>query len=110
MTHAERVERGLKGLEFVSTGLAPNCDQCAAKFGMDRSHYTSAWIAGEVVDEGSFSMEWCGICGSTRGGNRYVWHGCDRETGRIYHFDDACTDCVVFITYGQFPDDEKGGD
>ena len=54
-------------------------------------------------DEGSFSHGSCGICGSHLGGTRFYWHGLDDLTGTLYHFNDACTDCVMYLANGDEP-------
>ena len=124
--YTDRVEAGLKGLEAVSTGLCGGCMECASASGFTRGfdedgqeHLTEhileafeqAVRSGKAHDEGSFSWSECGICGNRLGGNRYVWHavsirpgGADGAVRELLHFDDACTDCVVYLANGDEPD------
>ena len=142
-SYADAVEHGLRGLEAVSTGLNPGCDECRSSWsdyqprecerdGGDtlgwevwavkgswyeteeaaetaaREAFEEAWSTQGVPDEGHFSWRPCGICGTTLGGTRESWHGVDRVTGRSYHFDDACTDCVVYLANGDEPEGARG--
>ena len=106
--YTDRVEHGLGGLKHASTGPCPGCEECAGLFGFDSvKAFDAAHDAGKVSGEAGFSWSPCGICGSRLGGNREVWHAID-ENGEILHSDDACTDCVVFLAYGDEPDDAIG--
>jgi hypothetical protein len=97
--YTDAVEAGLKGLSGVSTGLCPHCEDCADAHGYASvAEYDAAYEAGTACDEGSFSWCDCGICGSHLGGDRYHWHAI--LDGRIVHFDDACSDCVVYLANG----------
>ena len=90
--YTDAVEAGLKGLMAVSSGVCPGCDECPEE---------------GVEDEASFSSRSCGICNSHLGGDRYVWHALyeDEACGDdILQFDDACTDCVMFIANGDEPE------
>jgi len=91
--YVERVEFYLKGLEFVSTGPCPGCEECAEFFpdGQD----------GESVCEPWFSWSPCEICNRPLGGNREPWHGV--LDGEIVH-GSCCVDCVYFLNYGQLDD------
>jgi len=93
------VERNLKGLEFISTGACPGCDEC----GLDHDA-PQAQIA--EASEAHFSWRSCECCGSSLGGNREPAHGyIKRDEGRalLVHMD-VCTDCVYFINYGKLDD------
>lgn len=69
-----------------------------------REAFKEAVSCEEIYDEGSFSWSGCGICGSHLGGTLYSWHGVD-SNGDIMHFDDACTDCVMYLANGDEPDE-----
>jgi len=104
--YTDAVESGLRGLEAVSTGLCPGCDDCADAFGYESTEaFTADYETGQVYDEGHFSWNGCGICGSSLDGTLEHWHAIDKETKRIVHFDDACMDCVLYIANGDEPDE-----
>ena len=109
--YTDAVESGLKGLEAVSTGPCPGCEQCADDHGYDNlGAFEAAWEAGDIEAEGSFSWSPCGICGSHLGGDREPWHAIAGEPGddlkgrEILHFSDACIDCVVYLANGDEPE------
>lgn len=115
--YTDAVEHNLKGLEAVSTGACPGCAECADEHGFRDTEddagnitrtaveaFTEAYEAGEVVDEGGFSWHECGICGSTFGGDRYSWHAIDAKSKRLYHFTDACVDCLFYLVNGDEPE------
>lgn len=68
--------------------------------------FEEAWSSGAVYSEPSFSWSSCGICNSHLGGDREVWHALDDLTGTLYHFDDACVDCVVYLANGDEPEEQ----
>jgi hypothetical protein len=70
-----------------------------------RELFDEAWATGDAFSEPSFSSGSCGICNSHLGGNREVWHGIDAN-GEIMHFQDACTDCVMYLANGDLPEQE----
>jgi hypothetical protein len=72
-----------------------------------REAFEAGWSAGCFDSEPSFSWSPCGICDSHRGGDREVWHGRDDLTGTLYHFDDACTDCVIYLANGDLPEEDE---
>lgn len=79
----------------ISSGQCPGCEECVE--------------SGETYDEASFSWCQCGICGSTLGGDRYVWHwinGGDQygKGGEIVHESDMCVDCLMFEANGDEPE------
>lgn len=76
----------LEGLEYVSTGLYKNCQECGESFGGD-----------EVPedDEGYFSWGPCESCGDPLGGTRYTAHGRDRG-GDLIHLA-VCVNCLFEI-------------
>ena len=84
--YTDRADRGLMGLIAPSSGLCPGCEECE-----------------DASDEGSFSWSGCGICNSTLGGDRYVWHYLD-EDGEVQHERDACFDCVMYMSNGDDPE------
>jgi len=108
MTYTERVAHGLEGLEAVSTGPCPGCDECRKNYGYSSMRaFSDAWECGEVVVEPHFSRAPCDICGSLLAGDREDWHAFDRETGATYHFHSACVDCVIYLANGDVPEGEE---
>ena len=104
-TYTLAVEHNLTGLEAVSTGLCPGCQDCADAHGYETlAAYDEAYEAGEVCDEGSFSWVDCDICDSSLGGDRYVWHAI--IDGEIHHWSNACVDCVAYLANGTEPEKE----
>lgn len=100
-TYQETVEHYLKGLEAISTGPCPGCEEC----GIPED-------AEEYSEEPWFSWHPCEICGSTLGGNRESWHawipatnipGDVHEHGKIVH-GTCCEDCVYYLNYGCLDD------
>lgn len=116
------VERNLAGLEFVSTGPCPGCSECAEAFGYEDDDdekpgartavekYDADYEAGKVEAQATFSRQDCGICGSSLGGDREVWHGRSimHPQWGILHYDDACTDCVMYLANGDTPERWEG--
>jgi len=112
--YTDAVERGLKGMEAVSTGTCPGCKECMDRDGVaDAAEHRASWSSGDLNDGyRAFSWRPCGICGSTLGGDRERWHWVSfRPDGRdgfpairsIEHEDDACTDCVMYLANGDEP-------
>jgi len=103
--YTDSVERHLKGLRGVSTGVCPGCETCRDTYAPDATmeEFDELWSSGEVFDEGGFSASGCQICGSYLGGDRYCWHWIDEEN-EIWHEDNACVDCVMFLANGAEPD------
>ena len=88
-------EHNLRGLEFVSTGACPGCEECG--LGEEPSEEEI-----ELAGEPHFSWSSCECCGSTLGGDREPAHGRDKD-GAIVHFA-ICQDCLYFLNYGQLDD------
>jgi hypothetical protein len=66
--YEEAVKQGLAGLEFVSTGACPGCDECElGEECTDRER--------ELADEPHFSWRSCDVCNSSLGGDRHAAHG-----------------------------------
>ena len=106
--YTDSVERNLKGMDAVSTGVCPGCAECQDDFGFEsQEDFEAAWSSGEVFSEPGFSWASCGICGSRLGGDREVWHWADGN-GEIIHETDACVDCVVYLANGDEPESWKG--
>jgi len=139
MGYVERVERNLAGLEAVSVGACPGCDECRSSIGGDdyrpeldddtdrftfpaadgaewpteaeaeaaaREAFADAWRSCRIDDDTrGFSFSDCGVCDTTLGGDRYVWHAIG-EDGALLHFDDACSDCVLYLANGDVPERE----
>ena len=102
----DAIERNLSGIEFVSTGISPGCKTCMANLGFKSLRALNrAWESGEIADEASFSWRPCQSCGSRLGGDREPLHGVIDE--KIYHWDGACVDCILYINNGQEPEDWK---
>lgn len=89
------VERNLKGLEFVSTGACPGCEDC----GLEKE---ATGYEIETATEPSFSWSSCDACGSTLGGDRHPAHG-RMSDGTLLHLN-VCTDCLYYLNYGQLDD------
>lgn len=93
--YKESVKRGLDGLQFVSTGACPGCEDCDLP--ADCSDHDR-----ELAEEPSFSWSACDCCGSTLGGNRHPAHGRDKN-GDLMHLE-VCQDCLYYINYGRLDD------
>lgn len=109
--YTEAVENNLAGLEAVSTGPCPGCEECASNRGYCCAHsFAAAYEAGEVEPEPSFSWSSCDICGSHLGGDREEWHAIvpnkdgTLKGGEIFHGNNACVDCVVYLANGEEPE------
>jgi len=106
----DAVDARLNGMRGVSTGECPGCERCAELHRMSPEQHRAAWHDGKLDDaEGSFSWATCGICGTTLGGDRHVWHwihGGDAHGagGSIEHENNACTDCVYYLANGDEPE------
>jgi hypothetical protein len=103
--YTDAVERGLESMEAVSFGLicSGDCPACNDA-GFAEPYTEDGTPYGEYVgDEGSFSWAPCGICDSSLGGGRYVWHWLD-VNGELMHEDDGCVDCLFYISNGDEPE------
>ena len=79
-------------MKFVSTGLCPDCPECADNFNLGMKEYNQAVESGSISDEGYFSWYPCIECGSALGGSRHVAHGVN-EDGELCHWH-VCVDCL----------------
>jgi len=73
-----------------------------------RAQFEEDWRSLGLSIDASFSHSECGICGSTLGGDREVWHYVAKNSkgvDTIYHHDDACVDCVMYLANGDEPED-----
>jgi len=121
------VERGLEGLEHVSTGACVGCYECGLEesapcpecngdgvFGckgcggdgvVDITYDNNPQLM-DLANEPHFSRVACDCCGSHLGGDRHPAHGIakinDRET--LVHLD-VCTDCLVYLANGDEPEE-----
>lgn len=96
------VSCGLNGLDFVSTGVSPACQECADSRGFDTlEDLERACEAGDVVEEGSFSWARCDCC-RAEAGDRYDAHARD-DNDELVHLD-VCADCLQYINYGRLDD------
>ena len=101
--YAARVERNTEGMQALSTGICPGCTTCMDTYGYDDpAAFEEAWSTGEVNAEPAFSWQGCDICGSSLGGDMEPYHYLDQD-GEIQHGDNACTDCIMFLAYGDTP-------
>lgn len=80
-------------LQFVSTGLCPNCLECMDSMGYDDIESFNQDVEnGSVCNEGSFSWNSCDECNTNLGGNSFFAHGID-SNGDLIHFT-VCYDCL----------------
>lgn len=91
------VQRGLEGLEHVSTGLVRGCEEC----GTPPEEESEDW-----PDEGCFSGSSCDSCNSHLAGDRYAAHAFTSERELIHL--NICVDCLMFIANGDEPDRWEG--
>lgn len=89
----------LKGLDAVSPGPCPGCEDCGLVDvdTMDDPRY-------EEAGEGGFSWQQCDSCGSTLGGDRSPAHCYNPDTKTILHLD-VCVDCVMYLANGDVPEE-----
>lgn len=108
---SEAVERGLAGMTGISSGTCPGCAECMEIDGhSDEQEHKLAWNTSDLPSaSGSFSWRPCGVCGTTLGGDRNVWHWIDeRDASReIHHEHDMCDDCALFLASGEEPEHWK---
>lgn len=83
---------GLEGLDFISTGPAPGCEDCGLADLEDANDDLDRF---ESAATPFFSWSRCDACGTTLGGNREYAHA-RNEHGELVHFE-VCTDCVMRI-------------
>ena len=89
----------------VSSGTCPGCTECASDEACTLTELRVRWEAGETIEEPHFSSQPCGVCNSHFAGDRYVWHALDSKNNKVlYHFNDMCTDCVLYLANGDEPD------
>jgi hypothetical protein len=97
--YIEQMQRNTEGMQSLSTGLCPNCAECASDmgYGDDIARYNADLESGKLSGAGSgFSRSACEICGDTDGGDREPYHYVDAN-GDIVHGFGACTDCVCYV-------------
>ena len=81
-------------LQFVSTGLCPNCNECKDNYDYDSiSEYNQDLENGDLEESPSFSYYPCDDCNTILGGNSYAAHGKD-DNGNLIHFT-MCHDCFM---------------
>lgn len=95
------VERNLHGLERVSTGICPGCEDCGLPYQCSEHEL-------ELAGEPCFSHFDCDCCGSGLAGNRYPAHGLLSFSGsgresRMIHLN-VCEDCLYYLNYGKLDD------
>lgn len=114
--YTDAVERGLEGLQAVSTGPCPGCETCAENYGFETDEqgmaaFRKAWQSGDVESVASFSWSGCDICGTSLGVDTECWHaiagkpGDDLKGREILHFQSACVDCVMYLANGDEPEE-----
>lgn len=85
-----------KDLNFISTGLCPNCQECADSFDYDDiNQFNQDYESGLICDEGSFSWQPCNECNTNLGGDSFYAHGVDSNND-IVHFK-VCYNCFYEI-------------
>lgn len=94
-------EEGCGGFYTFKANPGPAFDSEDAAEAASKEAHKEAWSSGDLYDEPSFSWRECGICGSRLGGERSTWHYI--ADGRIWHHNDACTDCVLYLANGDEP-------
>ena len=108
MTHKyiESVEANLEGLTAVSSGVCPGCEVCRDELSPESTmeEFYELWSEGKVDSEASFAWQGCDVCGSQLFGNFECWHAID-EDGEIIHGNHCCVDCVLYLAYGDVPED-----
>jgi hypothetical protein len=82
----------MDAIQFLSSGLCPDCTECANDFGISVEDFNLAYENGSIESEPSFSSWPCELCHSHLGGDRYAAHGIN--TGELIHLE-ICTDCVL---------------
>ena len=98
----EGFERNTKGIDAISTGFSPVCEECREAHGICCRYKAEAmYEVGDIVDEPHFSWNACDFCDSGLGGDREAAHGWIGD--KLVHFN-ICTDCVVYINNGELPD------
>jgi hypothetical protein len=80
-------------LKFVSTGLCPDCIECAELFGVSIDELNQGIENDDIFDEGSFSWYPCDDCNTNLGGDSFIAHGIDKDENLI-HFT-VCLDCLM---------------
>lgn len=89
------VDRGCAGLEHISTGACPGCNDCGLSEDPELSELDSA-------GEGHFSWHPCEACQRPLGGTRYPAHAV--LDGELVHLS-VCTDCQHFLEHGRLDHD-----
>lgn len=92
--YQKTVDENLEGLEHVSSGPCPGCEECGLSEEPSDEEY-------DLASEPHFSRSPCEACGSRLGGDRYPAHGI--LDGEIIHFN-VCPDCYYYLTYGHLDD------
>ena len=105
----ESIDRELKGIDHIATGLASCCGECCSAHGLDEGEMEEGCENGTVIDEGGFSSIACDSCGSPLGGDRYAAHGfsgaqTEGSEKSIVHLD-ICVDCLMFHANGDEPEE-----
>lgn len=98
-----RVAHYLDGLEFVSTGACPGCQECG--LGHVSGIHDEAEMSQrdyDLANEPHFSWSPCEICDSPLGGDRHPWHARTKD-GKLVH-GTCCSDCMYYLNFGKLDD------
>lgn len=128
------IDRNMDGLEAVSTGICPGCEQCRDEYGIK----VPCACGGEEnwPENGEFYCDDCDgrgeraptmeefeeqvSSGDVCDEGHFTWAGCDicgsslggdhyewhavDKDGAIIHGDDACVDCMMYLANGDLPE------
>ena len=98
------VAESLKGFEAESVGLCPGCLQCADALGLEQAEFDEKLESGNLFDEAGFSRESSDFCGTYLAGDRWVWHAIHKESRELFHGDNCCTVCLMYLANGDEPE------
>ena len=101
----ESIDRELKGIDHIATGLASCCGECCSAFDLSESEMSEGCENGTIYDEGGYSNSACDSCGSTLAGDRYAAHGFGKD-GEVIHLD-ICENCLMFHANGDEPEERE---
>lgn len=81
-------------MKHVSTGLCPDCSECASAHNVTIQELNEGIKNGTLFDEGGFSSMSCDFCNTGTQGTRYVYHYRD-DNDEVCHGDSICVDCFL---------------
>jgi len=96
--YCRAVARGLQGLDAVSVGAAPRCEEC----GLEHvPYYDASPVECELAGECAFDASPCDVCSRDLAGSHHAAHALiDGEPIHLW----ICIDCLHFIAYGRLDD------